>query len=156
MFFLEVNQVLMYIFAWEKKGVISNSKRLKNLVSGRNEGSHDAKQFARLVIRYTLPFIVFIKSISAVLINMHNDMYRQAQPNPLFRSACKKYQNYEHPLYIFKTRTDLKEKYLGRWLWNSNDVFGKIIRGLSNFNVKANCKTRSFKKTWCRYLVFLK
>ena len=103
----------MNIFAWEKKGVISNSKRLKNLVSGRDEGSHDAKQFARLVIRYSLPFIVFIKSISAVLINMHNDMNRQAQPNPLFRSACKKYQNYEHPLYIFKTRTDLKEKYLG-------------------------------------------
>ena len=95
-----------------KKGVISNSKRLKNLVSGRDEGSHDAKQFARLVIRYSLPFIVFIKSISAVLINMHNDMNRQAQPNPLFRSACKKYQNYEHPLYIFNTRTDLKEKYL--------------------------------------------
>ena len=95
-----------------KKGVISNSKRLKNLVSGLDGGSHDAKQFARLVIRYSLPFIVFIKSISAVLINMHNDMYRPAQPNPLFRSACKKYQNYEHPLYIFNTRTDLKEKYL--------------------------------------------
>ena len=134
-----------------KKGVISNSKRLKNLVSGLDEGSHDAKQFARLVIRYSLPFIVFIKSISAVLINMHNGMNRQAQPNPLFRSACKKYQNYEHPLFIFKTRTDLKEKYLG-----TLDDFGiqtmylclkgKIIRGLSNFNVKANCKTRSFKK----------
>ena len=44
---------------------------------------------------------------------MHNDMNRQAQPNPLFRSACKKYQNYEHPL---KTRTDFKEKYVDIWV----------------------------------------
>ena len=135
MFFLEVKPSTYEHICMRKKGVISNSKRLKNLVSGRDEGSHDAKQFARLVIRYSLPFIVFIKSISAVLINMHNDMNRQAQPNPLFRSACKKYQNYEHPLYIiFKTRTDLKEKYPG-----TLDDFGiqtmylclkgKIIRG---------------------------